>query len=279
MSGSARDGAQDTQKRTADREENPRWRVVVHSRQVAGAEGEPKMERWMPTILAVLVLLAGAFLFRPAATPGAEGGHAVTDPPTLEIYSVAPTQSAVLRRELTAVLGDRGQVSQPAPDQLMVLAPEHLQTQIGAVLQGMPLEAPAAIAATPVHFEAWVVDVDPAAPEDPRLAPVASALTPFRESMGARAFRLVTQLGTTLTPNDWDNHRVQDRRADLGLRLSAVEGGVDAELRFHANPMSMTTKTRLRFGETVVLAQAGAVGDLEQSGTLRLLIVRVTPLD
>lgn len=236
------------------------------------------MERWMPTILAVLVLLAGALLIRPQVVPDAGGDAAPTDPPTLEIYTVAPTRSAILRRELTVVLGERGQVSQPAPDQLMVLAPAQLQAEIGSVLAAMPQDAPAAMAATPVRFEAWVVDLDPAAGEDPRLAPVAAALAPLRESMGARGFRLVTQLGTTVTPNDWDDHQVRDRLAELMLRFSAFDGGVDAELQFNSRPMALSTRTRLRFGETVVLAQAGAVGESAQSDTLRLLIVRVTPL-
>ncbi len=195
-------------------------------------------------------------------------------PQTLRVYTVPAERAESLRNALAGALGDNGRVELAPPDRLIVVAPVVLQTSVAENLGDLTkAAAPAAADPGPVRIVAWVVDVADAATVDPRLQPLQSTLEAVRETLAAPGFTLYGQVALTGSVGVRAfSQRAGDRRVELNVRLAPAEGGVLAEFNIGANHMQLNTETRLKFGETVVLAQA--MPEEEGASRVRLVIVR-----
>lgn len=195
-------------------------------------------------------------------------------PKTLRVYTVPAERAESLRNALAGALGDNGRVELAPPDRLIVVAPVVLQTSVAENLGDLTkAAAPAAADPGPVRIVAWVVDVADAATVDPRLQPLQSTLEAVRETLAAPGFTLYGQVALTGSVGVRAfSQRAGDRRVELNVRLAPAEGGVLAEFNIGANHMQLNTETRLKFGETVVLAQA--MPEEEGASRVRLVIVR-----
>jgi hypothetical protein len=205
-------------------------------------------------------------------------GTPTDDPPkTLRVYTVPAERAEVIRDALRNAMGDNGKVSLASPDRLIVVAPLVLQTSIEENLGELIKAAPTTAADPgPVRIVAWVVDVSDAATVDPRLQPLLSTLEAIRESLAAPGFTLYGQVALTASVGaEQFGHRAGDGRVELNVRMAPAEGGVLAGLSIGANRMQLETRTRLKFGETVVLAQAMPNDD--GGSRVRLVIVRADP--
>lgn len=201
-------------------------------------------------------------------------------PKTLRVYTVPAERAESLRDALAGALGDSGRVELAPPDRLIVVAPVLLQTSVAENLGDLTkAAAPAAADPGPVRITAWVVDVADADTVDPRLQPLQSTLAAMRESLAAPGFTLYGQValtGRVGAPERTSWHKAGDRRIELNVRMTPADGGVLAEFAVGANRMQLSTQTRLKFGETVVLAQA-MPDDEGGSSRVRLVIVRADP--
>lgn len=200
-------------------------------------------------------------------------------PKTLRVYTVPAERAEGLRDALAGALGDNGRVELAPPDRLIVVAPVVLQTSVAENLGDLTkAAAPAAPDPGPVRIVAWVVDVSDAATVDPRLQPLQSTLEAVRETLAAPGFTLYGQLALTgsVSGGPLNRNRAGDGRVELNVRMTPAEGGVLAEFNIGANRMQLDTQTRLKFGETVVLAQA-MPDDEGGSSRVRLVIVRADP--
>lgn len=199
-------------------------------------------------------------------------------PKTLRVYTVPAERAESLRNALAGALGDNGRVELAPPDRLIVVAPVLLQTSVAENLGDLTkAAAPAAADPGPVRIVAWVVDVADAATVDPRLLPLQSTLAALRETLAAPGFRLYGQLAITADVGErTPRQSAGDGRAQLEARLTPAEGGVHANMTVMAGHMTVQTQTRLKFGETVVLAQA-MPDDEAGTSRVRLVIVRADP--
>lgn len=198
-------------------------------------------------------------------------------PKSLRVYSVPAERAEGLRDALAGALGDSGRVSLAPPDRLIVVAPVALQTSVAENLGELMKAAPAAPADPgPVRLVAWVVDVADSATVDPRLEPLQSTLEAVRETLKAPGFTLTGQIAITGDVGDRaPGQSAGDGRVRLQARLTPADGGVRAEISIDARSLELRTQTRLKFGETVVLAQA--MPEDEGGARVRLVIVRADP--
>jgi len=196
-------------------------------------------------------------------------------PKNLRVYTVPVERAEAIHHALADALGDSGRVALAPPDRLIVVATETLQTAVAENLGALMKSAGPAAAATPgpVRLVIWVVDVADEATSDPRLQPLESTLAALRETLAAPGFTLYGQLSITADAGERAaNNSAGDSRTKLQARLTPADGGVHAEIRIGADRMQVFTQTRLKFGETVVLAQAMPEG--AGGGRIRLVIVR-----
>ncbi len=226
--------------------------------------------------LTVLLLLAACD--RQLASPASPAADL---PKTLRVYTVPAERAEALRDAIGSALGaSGGHVSLAPPDRLIVVAPAILQTSVAENLGDLTKAAPPAAADPgPVRIVAWVVDVADSDAVDPRLQPLQSTLEALRETLSAPGFTLYGQValtGSMGAPERSSWHKAGDRRIELNVRMAPAEGGVLAEFAIGANRMQLSTQTRLKFGETVVLAQA-MPDDEAGSSRVRLVIVRADP--
>lgn len=197
-------------------------------------------------------------------------------PKTLRVYTVPAERAESLRNALAGALGDNGRVELAPPDRLIVVAPVLLQTSVAENLGDLTkAAAPAAADPGPVRLAVWVVDVADSGTVDPRLLPLESTLMALRDTLAAPGFTLYGQVAIT-SDSDARGPKTSDGRTHLNARLTPIEGGVLADIDVAAEHMQVRSQTRLKFGETVVLAQA--MPD-DESGTsrVRLVIVRADP--
>ncbi len=225
------------------------------------------------TALSALLLLAACD--RQAGSAGASA----TDPPkNLRVYTVPTERAEGLRDALAGALGDSGRVSLAPPDRLIVVAPSTLQTSVAENLGELMKAAPPAVADPgPVRVMAWIVDVADTATVDPRLQPLQSTLDTMRETLAAPGFTLHGQLAVTANV-DKDARRTASTGvggSQLQVRLSPATGGAHAEISVRSGEMGIETRTLLKFGETVVLAQA--MPEDAGGSRVRLVIVRADP--
>lgn len=228
--------------------------------------------------LSALLLLAGC-----DRQAGSAGAVAQDTPKSLRVYTVPAERAEGIRDALGSALGaSGGHVSLAPPDRLIVVAPLTLQTSVAENLgELMKAAGPENVDAaaedpTPVRVVAWIVDVADAATVDPRLQPLQATLEAVRETLAAPGFVLHAQLAVTANV---------DKRADsamtgvggtqLHVRLSPAPGGANAKIGVRSGSMGIDTQTRLKFGETVVLAQA--MPEDEGGSRVRLVIVRADP--
>lgn len=226
------------------------------------------MNRWIPAI-AVLVLGALIIWFgRDLRTPSPDTGSAV-----LRAYRVPVERAESLQQALSQSLQKVGNVTRPAPDQLLVLATRDVQASVeqtlthlaGARLMAGPDPGPVS-----VHF--WVVDASDDPDGDADLAAIADTLNAVRTHTGAVGFDLRTHLVLTTTVGGLDRSRVADEHAQVDMRLSPGSEGVNMDLSMEAGTMNLRSQTRLTLGQTIVLAQAAPKE--RDAGRIRLVIVR-----
>lgn len=198
-------------------------------------------------------------------------------PKTLRVYTVPAERAESLRNALAGALGDNGRVELAPPDRLIVVAPVVLQTSVAENLGDLTkAAAPAAADPGPVRLVVWVVDVADGA-TDSRLQPLQATLDSIRETLAAPGFSLYGQLAITADVGErTPGQSAGDGRAQVEARLTPAEDGVHANITVMAGPMTVQTQTRLKFGETVVLAQA-MPNDEGGASRVRLVIVRADP--
>ncbi|MFO1494008.1 MAG: hypothetical protein U1F26_05045 [Lysobacterales bacterium] len=226
------------------------------------------MNRWIP---AIAVLMLGALMIwfgRDLRTASAD-----TDSAVLRAYRVPVERAESLEHALSMSLNQVGNVTRPAPDQLLVLATPKVQASVAQTLTEL---AGASLTAGPdpgpvtVHF--WVVDASDDPEDDAGLAAIADTLKEIRTHTAAAGFDLRTHLALTTTVGGLEMSRVADEHAQVDLRLSPGSEGVNIDLSMEAGMMNLRSQTRLALGQTIVLAQAAPKeGD---AARVRLVIVR-----
>ncbi len=225
------------------------------------------------TALSALLLLAAC-----DRQAGSAGVVAASPPMSLRVYTVPAERAEAISDALGSAIGaSGGHVSLAPPDRLIVVAPLTLQTSVadnlGELMKAAP---PVAADPGPVRIVAWVLDVSDTATVDPRLQPLESTLAALRETLAAPGFTLFGQVGLTASMGKQQfGYRAGDGRVEMNLRLAAAEGWVLAGFNIGANRMQLETQTLLKFGETVVLAQATPQD--EGASRVRLVIVRADP--
>lgn len=198
--------------------------------------------------------------------------------PILQVYQVPPERLTALRQALADALEGAASVAMLPPDKLMVLAPPPLQSSIADNLKTMVESGAQAVADPgPIHLTLWIVDVADDASPDARLAALDSTLAPLRQALAAPGFVLRSQLVLTASASDFEPHSAEDGQAQMRVRLANIEGGVNADLRVNSDRMALGTQTRLKFGETVVLAQATPSEDGRDR--VRLMLIRADLAD
>ncbi len=225
--------------------------------------------------LGALLLLAAC-----ERTPDSSAGGGTEPPSTLRVYTVPAERAQELQLALAGALGNNGRVSLALPDQLIVVAPQTLQTSVAENLGDLMKAAqPAAPDPGPVRLTAWVVDVADEVTVDPRLKPVEATMDTLRETLAAPGFSLFGQSAVTGDVSERaPGQSTGDGRCQLESAADAgAEGGVRAniEVVVGAGLTQLQTQTRLKFGETVVLAQA--MPEDAGGSRVRLVIVRADP--
>ncbi len=221
--------------------------------------------------LGALLLLAAC-----ERTPDSSAGGGTEPPSTLRVYTVPADRAQEIYNALRGALGKNGSVSLALPDQLIVVAPQTLQTSVAENLGDLMKAAPPAADPGPVRLQVWVVDVADTATVDPRLKPVETALNALRESLVAPGFVLFAQSAITGDVGERaPGQTARDGRVALEARMSPVADGVRANIEVVAGRLQLATQTRLNFGETVVLAQA--MPEDAGGSRVRLVIVRADP--
>ena len=232
----------------------------------------------MLTTLLRTAALGALLLLAACDRPDGTTAGATAEPPsTLRVYTVPAERAKDLQLALAVALGKNGSASLAGPDRLIVVAPQTLQTSVAENL-GILQEAapPAAPDPGPVRLTAWVVDVADDDGFDPRLKPIESTLAALRESLAAPGFSLYAQSAITGDVGERaPGQSASDGRLQLEARMSPVADGVRANIEVLAGRLHLVTQTRLKFGETVVLAQA--MPEDAGGSRIRLVIVRADP--
>lgn len=235
----------------------------------------------MLTTLYRAAFVAALLLLAACERPASSEAPSAEQPKNLRVYTVPAERAAGLRDALAGALGDSGRVSLAPPDRLIVVAPVALQTSVaenlGELLKATPRPAPTpTLDPAPVRLAVWIVDVSEDSLIDPRLQAVQSTLDALQKTLSAPGFKLHGQIGITANVgNRGPSTSAGDGRVYMHAQLMPADGGVHAEIRMNAGRMEVSTQTRLKFGETVVLAQAMPEG--EGGSKIRLVIVRADP--
>ncbi len=221
--------------------------------------------------------LGALLLLAACERPSGGAGEGAEPPSTLRVYTVPAERAQELQLALANALGKNGRVSLAPPDRLIVVAPQVLQTSVAENLgELMKAAPPAAADPGPVRLVTWVVDVADVATVDTRLKPIESTLAALRESLAAPGFALFGQIAISGDVGERaPTQSAGDGRTQLEVRLTPAEGGVRADISVAAETMQLRTQTRLKFGETVVLAQA--MPEATGGSRIRLVIVRADP--
>lgn len=229
------------------------------------------------TLLRAAALSALLLLVACDRQAGSAGTPTADLPKNLRVYTVPAERAEGLRDALAGALGDNGRVSLAPPDRLIVVAPLLLQTSVAENLGDLMKAAPPAAADPgPVRLVAWIVDVSDGTAMDPRLQPLESTLMALRDALAAPGFALYGQLAVTGNVGERvPQQAAADGRSQMEARLTPADGGVHAYLTLRSGPMTVESQTRLKFGETVVLAQA--MPEDEGVSRIRLVIVRADP--
>lgn len=223
--------------------------------------------------------LAGLLLLAACDRQSASTATPTADlPRTLRVYTVPAERAESLRNALAGALGDGGRVELAPPDRLIVVAPVVLQTSVAENLGDLTKAAtPAPTYPGPVRLVVWIVDVADDGVDDPRLKPLHATLESIRETLTASGFSLFGQLSISGNVGERiPSQSAGDGRTQLEARLTPAAGGVHADISVGAEAMQVHTQTRLKFGETVVLAQA-MPDDEAGASRVRLVIVRADP--
>lgn len=218
-----------------------------------------------------LLFLAACENREPDRTPDIRGV-----PSTLRAYTVPPERAQQLQDALNGVLGKKGSATRAAPDKILVLAPAILQSSVADAIELLVKDIPPPVAEVgPVRLQVWVVDVAESNAADPRLQALSSTLDAIRESLAAPGYELFSQYAVSGSVGEHQQQTTVDDRGSVIARLIPTAGGTNADLSISVGRMVVKTQTNLKFGETVVLAQA--TPEHENRSRVRLIVVRADP--
>lgn len=235
------------------------------------------MNRNLWTFIAVCA--GGAFALVLLATwrAGPHFTSASIAPMTLRVHAVPAARAEEILGALAISLSmgegqpAMGRVSSAGPGQLLVLAPESVQADVGRAIASLGGDAGGPRPSTTVMLELWSIDVLPGEDaDDPSLAPIADALQAARGALGRVRFQLKDALSiASRTDSDPINARTP-AGFSVGGKLHAADGGVSAQLMIGQPQLS--TSLDLRFGEALVIARIAAA-----EGRSQLIVARVHP--
>ena len=216
----------------------------------------------------VLSLLAATLAFgceRPSTTQPTQiisTPTPVASEPVIElkVYDVPANTGDRLRPILQRVLGDHGKVQQVPDGRLLVAAPGSVHDGLAGFFEEGKKLAPKA--RDTVKIEYWFVTGSLAKAgaskgADPRLAPITDALSTIEKSQGIGNFRLEEHISLAATDGEYALTRgeVKEINQTASVQGELVEAHVEISLAGDARELS--TKLRVRQGQTVVLGQAG----------------------
>jgi hypothetical protein len=255
-----------------------------------------------------------ASLFILPLLAGCGAGHAPAPDQAqmeLRIYHVPPEKTDAVRIALVQSLdtGEKnrfGNVSTPAPGELLVLAPASLQSSIGATLEYLARPAQSSkTAPAQMQLQFWSVDaLAGAGADDASLSTISAALGEARKSLGEVHFVLndhvgaVSGIGIQWVKKSWlvqsagkssdhakqIEYRITGARDALSLEISyhdqlPVADG-EAQERYRVSETDMTVP--IRPGQTLVLSQGPVPTESNEgkplAATTRLYLVRVDPV-
>lgn len=222
---------------------------------------------------------------------------------TLKTYTVPQGRAKELSVTLDHVLGmgnDKHQIGRAwfsGSNQILVLAPNHMQGSIASSIKAMSGNAPSSgNSSEPIHLDAWVVDAYPGKSlQEPSLKSIQPALTAFSKAMGPSHYVLVHYL--TAVSDIGSHASVGPKRGDA-LFYSVKRNGGSLVMNFRYNPgIGLSGQVAIKLGQTLVLGlisehKAGSAPDAHgahaeenhsgrnTAATIhRLLVVRLTRAD
>jgi hypothetical protein len=260
------------------------------------------MLRSLCASLLVLPLLAGCGVGHSSAPDQAQM--------ELRIYHVPPEKTDAVRTALVESLAGGknsvGNVSTPAPGELLVLAPASLQRSIGAALEYLAHPAQTGqTAPVQMRLQFWSVDaLAGTGADDAALSGIPAALGEMRKSLGEVHFMLidhvgaVSGIGSKWVKKSWlvqsagkssgvvkqIEYRITGSRDALSLeidlhdQLPVGDGGPSGTYRVSETDMTVP----IRPGQTLVLSQGPVPTEpgvsKAQATATRLYLVRVDPV-
>ena len=252
----------------------------------------------VPLLFVLLVMNLGAGCERPEApqAPIAPAPLAEARPLEpligLEVYDVPANTGDRLRPILQSVLGEHGKVQQVPDGRLIVAAPKSVHEGLETFFKESAKFEPKA--RDTVKIEYWFVTASlptgaagGSDADDPRLAQVKDALDVIEKSQGLANFKLEEHISLAATDGEYAQTRgelVNEINQTASVQGEQVEAHVEISLAKESRELS--TKLRVKKGQTVVLGQAGwgdvpgrdmgdMLGEMPEAETL-FYIIRVT---
>lgn len=222
---------------------------------------------------------------------------------TLKTYTVPQGGAKQLSVTLDRVLSmgkDKNPIGRAwfsGSNQILVLAPSHMQASIAASIKEMTGNAPSADhSPEPIHLDAWIVDAYPGkGPQDPSLKSIQSALTTFSNAMGPSHYVLVHYL--TAVSDIGSRTTVGPRHGTaLFYEVNRNSGTLVMQFRYKTG-IGLSGQVAIKLGQTLVLGlisehkkgsahvsgganAGGKASDTDGAATVhRLLVVRLTRAD
>lgn len=235
------------------------------------------MNRNFWTFIAVCAAGAFALVLLTTWRTAPQAGIVAAPTMALRVHDVPPARVDDIKEALSVILsmGDGqpplGRVTKGSQGQLLVLAPESVQTDVARTLASLGGSTSKSFPVETVVFDLWFVDaIAGAGADDTTLAPIAAALDAARPALGKVVFRREDAVSTMVRADD----SVVTVRTEKGLGgdvfLRSVDGGVGA-LIILSDP-GFRTSLDLRFEEVAIISRM-----TRKDGSTRLLVARVRP--
>ncbi|HKU17650.1 MAG TPA: hypothetical protein VJP80_00055 [Candidatus Saccharimonadales bacterium] len=218
---------------------------------------------------------------------------------TLRTYTVPVSRAEDLSQTLNHLLRmdngkrDVGSAWVAGPGQLLVLAPNQLQTSIADSLKQIVAHGQSAAASQPLRLNAWIVDAYPGnGPVDPSLKAIQPALAAFVEDIGPAHFVQAHYL-TAVSDVGAHTDLIPFPHGELSYSIVSSEGGLTLNFDYHQLASNVVNGSFVRLQGRVTLAMGqttvlGLVSDRPidhaassthtNAGLIHtLLVVRITP--